>query len=278
MRQPSLRRFRWITSLLCTLPLLTGCFTYDTTIRLAPDGSGTVEQELVFTGGMAGMLSLAAGEGEEEIDLCEEQSLGEGVRLVSAEPITEPERAGCRRVYAFADVNTLRLTPDPGEAMPEGMAPGGEMMETAKDPITFSYRPGSPATLVVRMPRPDSAGAGEEEEEPEETAEGGPFGEMPQDSAQRAMAFAMMRGMLSGSRFSMHLVLPGEIVETDATYAEGDRITLVELDFDTLLQDPAALERLAGAQDATPEEKRKLLEEVPGMKVETREEVTIRFR
>lgn len=278
MRQPPFPRLRWITTLVCTLPLLAGCFTYDTTIRLAPDGSGTVEQELVLTGGMAGMMSLAAGEGEEEIDLCEEQSLGEGVHLVSAEPIQEAERAGCRRVYAFADINALRLTPDPGEAMPEGLAPGGEMMEAPENPITFSYRPGSPATLVVRMPQADSAGAGEDEAGEEEAAEAGPFGEMPEDSAQRAMAFAMMRGMLSGSRFSMHLVLPGEIVETDATYAEGDRITLVELDFDTLLEDPAALERLAGAKDATPEERRKLLEQTPGMKVETREEVTIRFR
>lgn len=277
MRQPPLPRHRWMTTLVCTLPLLAGCFTYDTTVRLAPDGSGTVEQELLLTGGMAEMMSLAAGAEEERPDLCAEQSLGEGVRLVSTERIEEAERVGCRRVYAFADVNTLRLSPDPEEAMPEGLAPEEEAVEAPQSPITFAFEPGSPATLVVRMPQADSGDAGTGEE-PEATGAAEPWGEMPEDSAGRAMAFAMMRGMLRGSRFSMQLVLPGEIVETDASYADGDRVTLVELDFDALLQDPEGLERLGGARNASPEERRKLLEEVPGMKVETREEVVIRFR
>jgi hypothetical protein len=271
MHPSSPRPRRRATALLCALPLLAGCFAHDTTIRLNPDGSGTVEQEIVLTGGMAEMMRFARAEDEGAIDLCAERDLGEGVRLLTAELIDEGERVGCRQVYAFADVNALRLEQDPTEALPEGLAPREEV-RTAEAPITFSFLPGSPSTLVVRMPQRETA------ETVEEPVEAPAAERVPEDPASRAMALAMMREMLRSSRLSVHLVVPGEIVETDATHRDGDRVTLVELDFDALLEDPESLERLLEVQDPSPEEARALLARTPGMKVETREEITIRFR
>ena len=274
MHQPPLRRIRRITGALCLLPLAAGCFAYDTTVRLAPDGSGTVEQELVLTGTMAEMVRYArtAGE-EEELDLCEASDLGEGVRLLSAEPIEEANRVGCRQVYAFTDINTLRLRPDLDGRLPEGIGPEEGGLATPEEPISFSFQRGSPSTLVVRMPQ-QGTGAGEDEETGGERAEE----KAPEDAAGRAMALAMMREMLRGSRFSVHLVVAGEIVETDATYRDGGRITLMELDFDALLEDPEAFERLLEVDDPSPAAAKELLAQTPGVRIEPREEVVVRFR
>lgn len=271
MHQASRRRLRWSLSALCALPLLAGCFAYDTTVRLAPDGSGTVEQELVLTGGMADMMRFArTAEEEGEIDLCKEQDLGEGVRLVSAEPIEEAERVGCRQLYAFTDINTLRLKPDFDQVVSDG-GRDEKSLETPDEPITFTFQPGFPSTLVVRMPEQQAG-----------TLKQAAAGETAQpkngdDAAGRAMAHAMMREMLRGSRYSVYLVLQGQVIDTDATYRDGDRITLIEFDFDTLLEDPENLERLMDVQNPSREETRELLAQTPGMKVETREEVTVRF-
>ena len=157
--------------------------------------------------------------------------------------------------------------------VPEGSGVGGEALATSEDPITFRFRAGAPATLVVRMPE-QKTGNAEEEEVREDAVEA----TEADDAAGRAMALAMMREMLRGSRFSVHLVLQGQVVETDATYRDGDRITLIELDFDTLLEDTESLERLLDVEDPSPEEAKALLARTPGMKVETREEVTVRFQ
>jgi hypothetical protein len=272
MHPSSLRRLLSTTAVLCALPLLGGCFAYDTTVRLSPDGSGTVEQELVLTGGMAEMMRFARATDDEGADLCAEQHLGAGVRLVSAEPIEEAERVGCRQVYAFADINTLRLKPDLDGSLPGGLGAGEEALQAGGDPITFTFHPGSPATLVVRMPEQGSG-------EPAEAAgEVRAEGKQTEDPVGRAMALAMMREMLRGSRFSVHLEVPGEIVETDATHRDGGRITLIEMDFDALLGDAESLERLMDLERTSPEKAKTLLAQTPGMKVETRDEVTIRFR
>jgi hypothetical protein len=280
MPRSSVRRLGRLASTLCVLPLLVGCFAYDTVVRVAPDGSGTVEQELVVTGPLAEMVRTAAEAGEkgDEMDLCEPSDLGEGVRLVSAVPILTEDRVGCRQVYAFADVNTLRLQLDPGGRLPEGLRQEGEGVEGPEEPISFSFQPGSPAVLRVRMPEQETGREEDEDEEEDDDAEEVARPKTAEDAAGQAMMMAMMREMLRGSRFSVQLVVEGDILETDAAFRDGNRVTLLEFDFDALLEDPEAFERLMETEDRSRDAARELLAETPGIRLETREEVVIRFR
>jgi hypothetical protein len=50
------------------------------------------------------------------------------------------------------------------------------------------------------------------------------------------------------------------------------------MDFDALLGDAESLERLMDLERTSPQKAKTLLAQTPGMKVETRDEVTIRFR
>ena len=210
------------------------------------------------------MMSLAGDE-----SLCDEENLqeegakmGEGVRLTSSEPIDEDGRRGCRAFYDFDDINQLTINQNPGDQMPSGMTedePG-----SAEDVVTFSFTPGSPATLVINLPQDFQDN--NPDEDPAEV-----------DSTQSEEQLAMMREMFEGARIHMAVAVEGAIIETNASYVDGNRITLIDIDFDLLLEDEEQLELLSNANPQTTAEVKALLEGVDGIKVETTEEIIVRF-
>ena len=257
------------TLALFVLLLCSGCFTYETLITLNLDGSGTVEEVFTLSGSMLEFMTMFAEEGDEAPDFCDEDELaaqaaemGEGVTLTSATPIDGDSGVGCRAVFAFTDVNTLQINQDPGERIPDGGLDSDED-EEEDTPVTFSYTPGN---LTIYMPQD----FGQDDDEDDDTA-------AEPDSAARAMQFQMMREMFKGAHMRLALAVEGDITETNATYLGDDGITLIELDFDTLLEDEAQMMTMMDAKPNSAEEIRALVEGVDGIKVETTEEVTIQF-
>jgi hypothetical protein len=61
------------------------------------------------------------------------------------------------------------------------------------------------------------------------------------------------------------------VVKTNAPYVNGSRITLMQMDFDKLLENEAALQKLQQTTDP------KLLKDIPGLKIVTDPKVTIEF-
>ena len=140
--------------MLAALVCFTGCLTFETLITVRDDGSGTIEMVFALSGPMLDMITSLAG----NESLCDEENLqeeaskmGEGVRLSSAEPIDEDGRKGCRAFYDFDDINQLTINQNPGDQMPSGMA--SDEPTAPEDVVTFSFTPGSPATLVVNLPQ-----------------------------------------------------------------------------------------------------------------------------
>ncbi|HMB90199.1 MAG TPA: hypothetical protein VKP65_05085 [Rhodothermales bacterium] len=267
--------FRQRLVLLCLLPalcLLTGCFTFETLIKLNPDGSGTVEQVFSIHGPMLEMLAFFADEDGNLPDLCDDESLqteaanlGEGVLLTSSERIQEENQMGCHAFYAFDDINMLTIDQDPGAKMPEGadMEADDEGEEDDGQHVTFSFTPGSPATLTILMPQ-------EFEGTPDDD-------EALADSSQRAMQMQMMREMLQGAKMTLSLQVAGTIAETNATYRDGSTINLMTADFDELLADEGQLTLLMDSNPQSLDEVEALLENISGIEMETQDEVQVRF-
>ncbi len=256
-----------LAALLC----LTGCFTFETLLKVQRDGSGTLEQTFVLSGPMLQMMTMFAGEDGEAPDLCDEDELrqqaadmGQGVRLTSVEPVEGEERAGCRAFYRFDDVSALRISQDPGDRLPDAMNEAAAQDEPPEY-LTFDFTPGATATLVVHVPQNfDNAGM----RDPNEA---------PADSSQRALQLQMMREMLKGARLRIALDVEGAIKETNATYREGSRVTLVDVNFDELLKDEKQLERLMDADPKSPDEVKALLKDVRGIRMEMQDPVRLRF-
>ncbi|WP_412060732.1 hypothetical protein [Rubrivirga sp. IMCC45206] len=231
--------------------VLSGCFQLTSVLSVRADGSATLRDAVTLSG--FGLLALQEADGAFDEAAFEDRAerLGPGVRLASVERRDD----GFTVVYAVDDVRTLAYTtPDMGE----GDGSGGPF------PMTFAFAEGDPATLDIRLPK---------------APPGKPGDAAPVDAAQQAQALTMMRSMMGEARISMAVEVEGAVEETNATYADGATVTLVDLPMgpfvDALAERPELL-----AADGPPDAGAlaELLEDVPEVRIQAPGTVRVRFR
>jgi len=254
-------------------PALAGCLTSESVIRLRADGSGTIETIfLINEDAMAGMGNMLGGGSDgdatsassfafdAETLQAQAAKYGEGVRLVSSEPMARGPLKGARMIYAFDDVNALRVEPDPSglaQSAGPGAGPGNPL------DLRLTRQPNGNVLLSINFQDapPSSAPAAST---PSGPADG--FGLDLQDMPPGMEA--MIAEMFSGFRIAMDIEVEGAIVRTSSPFVSGSRVTLIEMDLGTLLKDKAGLARLtdippgAGVADVIPR-----LKDVQGIKV-----------
>ncbi len=264
-----------ITTFISTLAalFLTSCFQHEMTITLNKDGSGTVVEETVMGAEMLGMIQqMAAGFGGEPGEaadpladmLSEEKAakraseMGEGVTVEKVEPIESNGGKGARVTFAFEDINKLR--PDLGSGMGAVAAlDDDDEDDLPENPLVFKYDDG---TLTITIPRPEA----------DETPDGAQDVDMPDDP----QATAMMQQMFADMKMSMKLVIAPGIAETNATHRDGDTITLMEMDFGKIVQNPDGMQKLAATEnEEDPAIIMEMLKGVDGVKLEVEPEVTV---
>jgi hypothetical protein len=257
-----MKTFRFLLGAICVVAamfFLSGCFQAEQVINVKPDGSGTV----VFTVkvGKAALEQMKAlgGGGDANADPLEQmmkkeeaeemaKKLGEGVKLEKIEPFKEGESVGKRATFSFADINKVKAD------MSMGPDAGGD--DKDKEPIKFEFTKGSPATLIIHSPNKKS------KDKPDD----------PQEDAQMAAAAAMMKDM----RITIAVNVQGTLVSTDADNKEGTRITLIDLPVGEALKDVKkfkAIDRAADWASAA-----KLIKEIPGAKVESKQKVKVELK
>src|SRR3954467_15667396 len=93
------------------------CFQFSTVLTLKADGSGTIDQRLLFTQAAVAQLRqfAALGGGGQAFDPVSEQqardaaaTMGTGVTYVSSTPVNTAEGIGRDIKYAFTDITQLR--------------------------------------------------------------------------------------------------------------------------------------------------------------------------
>jgi hypothetical protein len=251
---------------------LAGCITSDTLIKVRADGGGTVEQTILvnpktFEGfaSLAGQMAGAEGKvtpgsmpspGEllDEAKLKEAAArMGGGARYVSSTPMKRGDMEGARAIFAFDDINALVV-----DESPEG---GG-----SKTPMTFKLNRGPSGSVLTITTR-----------EPEDRPAAQPAGVDSQPVPAEAMA--LLKPFFDGLHFAVAIDVEGSLVKTNADYVSGNRVTLLDVDFGSLLANPAAFEKLSSlGPGASLAEARPLLKDLPGVKVNTTPTVTIEFR
>lgn len=271
-----MKPFRLIFAAFAVMLGLTGCLQMEQIVKLKPDGSGTVEETVVLSKAgltameqMIGTIGGATGKKKEGAsavpDLYDEAKIkaaavkmGDGVTFVSAERIDGEQGKGFRAVYAFSDVNKLKLDQNPGDALPDsgGPKPAGNK----KEPILFQFNKGTPAQLTLKMPAPEF--------KPKE----------PQPEGMEDMAMQMMKQMFKDMHISMAVEVQGTIGETNAEYREGSRVTLMDMDFNKVMADPEKFKALAKANPQSLQEAKTLIKGLDGVKIETAPEVKIQFQ
>ncbi|HSI15369.1 MAG TPA: hypothetical protein VK961_25200 [Chthoniobacter sp.] len=271
-----MKAFRLLFAAMVAMFGLTGCLQMEQVVKLKPDGSGTVEETVVLskaglaaTEQMVGTIGGATGKKKEGAsampDLFDEakikaaaSKMGEGVTFVSAERIDGEQGKGFKAIYAFTDINKLKLDQNPGEALSDsgGPKPPGNK----KEPILFQFDKGSPAQLSLKMPAPEF--------KPKE----------PQPEGMEDMAMQMMKQMFKDMRISLAVEVQGMISETNAEYRDGSRVTLMDMDFNKVMADPEKFKALAKANPQSLQEAKALIKGLDGVKIESAPEVKIKFQ
>jgi hypothetical protein len=265
---------RFATACVCAASvLLAGCFQSATLVKLNPDGSGTLEQTITMSAeALTQLQSLGASMGgdkgqskhNEPFSLDEAKAaaakMGTGVTFVSAEKIDTADKKGMKAIYAFKDIRTLSVS--------EMNAPGGADMGGKQDKpmsLSFAQLPNGHALLTIKN---DSDAM---QAKPKAGADAGqsPFGGM--DSAQ---ALEMMKSMFAGMKIDFAIQV-GHLVKTNTPYVTGSTVTVVSMDFDQVLSDPKALEKMQKATSMA--DTKTALKGVKGIKVNLDPELTIEF-
>ncbi len=255
--------------------LLTGCITSITSIKLRPDGGGTIEQTLTMSAAAAAQAAAFAKNfgGEKTADKAEpefftEQEMkdaatkfGSGVTFVSSTPIKTAERVGRVATYQFTDITKLEIEQRPQA----GDIPGPK--DGAEDVLfRFAKQPAGTSVLTVVFPEAKLEEARSEAARKQGTAK------PAIDPAQ----MEMMKKLLDGLRLEIGVDVLGTIVKTNSPYVQGSRVTLLEMDFKELLANDELLAKVG--QPASIEEAKKLLAGVKGFKVNLDREVNIEFK
>ena len=271
-----MRAIRVLSVLLATFSL-TACLNSTTIVKVKPDGTGTVEQTtLVNMAALKGMMGAGGGAQPNgpmmnKADLERMATrMGEGVRLLSSEPIKgENGFEGVKAIFTFDDINKIQVSQGP--SMGGGTSAGPRSAEpTSDDPVRFKLtHSGSTSTLSINFI--DKA-PGKIDTTPSPQPN-----EMPDLS--NPMIMNMIKAMFQGFKINIGLEVVGSIVKTNAEYVSGPRVTLLELDVQSLLADEAKFKALQGkiGPDASLSEVKPYLKDIKGIKIDG-PSITVEFR
>ena len=206
-RSPRALRFAYCALVLAAAVMCSACFQFSTVLTLKTDGSGTIQQRLLFSQAAIAQLRqfAALGGGGADFDpLSERQardaaaSLGPGVTYVSSTPIDSSEGVGRDITYTFTDINQLSLDqapPPPGgiPAVPQGAGAGGR--------VTFKLTRQADGRSLLSIALPELPVSG--------------------SNGPSADQVAMLKPMLAGARLSIEIEPAGTLVRTSSPVRDG---------------------------------------------------------
>lgn len=271
----------------------TACIEISQLIRIQRDGSGEIVQTFQISEAfIEAMKKMSAEQGEAAPDMSGEElaqqlsqmedqaregasKLGEGVRFVSAKQVGTEEAPGVQVTLAFDDITKINLSQMP--LSPDAMgAPGSGAEDSGddEDSLKFQFsKEGKKSTLKVRFFE-DMAEIEETfaNSGSEETAEASPeLEQMGQEMLE------MFKPLLTGLKIGVDVEVVGKLLETNSPYVDGNTVTLFEIDFGKLFEDEEKLKRLNQVGEPSLALIKKLLQDIPGMKINLEPEVEISF-
>jgi hypothetical protein len=246
-----------------------GCFNMTTILKVGGNGSGTITHTMLLTTQAVAQLrqlsALGGGRGSTFDPLSEAQAramtsvLGEGVTFVSSAPLTTPLGQGRESIYAFTDINRLKVSTQP--PAPAGVNIQANGMSTEGETVTFSLtrEANGNAVLHINVPEPNFL---------DDLRSGNGAG-------PGASQMAMIKSLLAGAHVLLGVEPMGTLVRSSSPYVEGSRVTLLEVDLDQMLKDDTLTSRLQGAK--TQDEMKAIIKGTPGLKINFDRQITVEF-
>ena len=262
--------------LLFVILLFSGCLEVRTTVNVNKDGSGTLNEKVLFSKDMVELLSsfnvsdTTDSTGSSKFSFVDEKELksraaemGEGVEYVSSKDIKEDGREGYCVVYSFNDLSKLKINENPNNKMNLSETDSGN--NEKKEYLTFNFKQGNPAEILVNMSKRNLNVPSEDKKSSRDTV-----------GADNPFAKQFLN-MMKDFRISIGLHINGKIESTNASYVEGSNITLFDVAFKELFKDKDKLDEFSRMKDHSISELKEVLKNIPGIKLELNNPVLIKF-
>lgn len=273
-----MKKLKVLLTFVILLFLLAGCLQVETTLHVSKDGSGTINEKVLFSKTFVNMIREFAQSFEdsasaenEEFSIFKEDEIkadakdyGDNVKYVSHELINNDKWEGYQVIYSFDDISKVKITPDPDSKV----AIGDEGMETPpeEDYYFFRFVKGDTPELIIDRPEIELTSETEEENTTEEAEQN--------DDETGEEFLKMMEGM----SISVVVEVEGKILNTNANYVDGSKVTLFEMDFGEMMKDKEAFKEFKNKEPKNIEEMKTFLDKFPGMKIEVEKPVSIKFK
>lgn len=252
--------------------LFSGCIKVNSNVIINKDGSGILEEQVLMSDMVITMMNefmssfQDSTSAPEEFKLFKEDELktkaseyGEGVKYVSGEEIKIDGWQGYKAIYSFEDLNKIKMETDPNTKV-ENPQNDGQVTEY----FSFKFVPGDIAELIID--RPDLSSKNQDEEISVET-----------DSENQELDDNLIK-MMDGMTMTISLEFNGEIVETNASFVDGSKVTMLDIDFSEILKNKESLELFKKNPPDNLDEMKAIVENIPGMKVEFQKPVIVKFK
>jgi hypothetical protein len=266
---------RIISFLMVLTLLLTGCLQVETTLFVKKDGSGTINEKVLFSKTFVNMIKDFAqafqdSASTEEFSIFEEENIigdakdyGDNVVYVSHEKIDNDNWEGYLATYSFDDITKIKISPDPDSKVDIG----DEMTDNEKEKefYFFKFVKGNTPQLIID--RPDIELSSDSREDDDST-------QYEENDAEEGEEFVKM---MEGMKIDIAVEVDGAIESTNATYVDGSRVTLFHMDFGEMMKNKEAFKEFKKNEPKNIDELKFYLDKLNGIKIEVEKPVTINF-
>jgi hypothetical protein len=273
-----MRVLKIFISLIFLTITFTGCLQVETTLNVSKDGSGTINEKVLFSKTFANMLKEFAksfndstSTGTEEFSIFKDDEIksgakdfGENVEYVSHELISNDDWEGYKAVYSFDDITKVKIAPDPDSKVGIGDEEMGTTPE--EDFYYFKFVKGDVPELIIDRPEIKLT---DQTEENQDTVQS------EQNDEEMGEEFL---NMMKGMSISVAVVVDGKIVNSNASYVDGSKVTLFEMNFGEMMKNKEAFKEFKNKEPKNIDEMKQYLEKFPGMKIEIEKPVSVKFK
>lgn len=237
-----------------TLILAVSCMQVDTKVNVKKDGSGTINLTMVMNpeviAAMTGSKDAVQNPFSKQDFISIAKKYGKGVTLESYQEVKNDKQIGGKATYKFKDINAVTISAIPETDKNQGAdnSKGGQ--------VTFSYNKG---LLTIQL------------DDNDDDDEGGNEREESSDELEKTAN--IMKQLLKDMKINMVVAVDGKVTSSNATFREGSKITLYDIDFNQILQNETAFNSFISSNMD-----KKALNTVKGVNIEERDSVDVNFR
>ena len=271
-----MRKIKLLLAIIVLTIIFTSCLQVETTLKVNKDGSGTINEKVLFSKTFVNIMkdfaqafqdSTATEDfvlfNEEEI-IADAKDYGENVEYVSFDKVDDEQWEGYQAVYSFDDVTKIKLTPDPESKMELGEeAASGEKEEEF---FFFKFVKGDNPQLIIDRPEIELNTETDQSDESDQTE---------QSQEEESEEFL---NMMEGMKIDVAVEIEGEIISTNATYVQGSRVTLFQMDLGEMMKNKEGFKEFKKNEPKNIDEIKLYLEKLNGIKVEIEKPITINFK